>query len=404
MKKICYTLFFQLVAFGLVAQLPATIWKGDLTQTGGKDTFSYEIHLQERGKEVSGTAYSINPSGQKAQFAVRGTWDGKRMLLQEWKQEFPEQPRWCMKYLKLDLQQNGLGEKVLAGDWQAEGCRPGKLRLYAIDQSNTISEVSASASRLGRWTGHLDQDDRPYGFFYELILREGGMGQSQIVSEESGGTARHELAWYWDSVRQVITIVENKVLEKTDPNWPWCIKQAELQLVKDPNRQQLSGEWSGFIEGHTWRDGACAAGKLFLEKPIVKIESQQKLADQSAVYEKEHGRKVRVDRVVQVNSPKLRIRVWDNGTVDGDIVTVFLNGERLVNQFRVSKRKWSIPVTLTDEENLLIIHADDLGDITPNTVAVSIDDGTKEEILVLSSDLRVSGGILIQPFTYNKEK
>jgi hypothetical protein len=143
---------------------------------------------------------------------------------------------------------------------------------------------------------------------------------------------------------------------------------------------------------------------MYLEKPVVRIESQQEVVSQSAVYEQELGRKVRVDRVLQVRNPTIRIRVWDNGTVDGDIVTVFLNGEQLVTKYRVSKHKWSIPVKLKDEENLLIIHADDLGDITPNTVAVSIDDGVKEEVLVLSSNLRVSGGVLIQPFTLKSDE
>ena len=393
------------MGFGnLSAQLPATIWKGGLTQLGLTDTFSYEIHLEEHGQEISGTAYSVNAKGITAQFAIRGTWDGKRMLLQEWKQEAPVTPRWCLKYLKLSLSLDDSGEAMLEGNWQAEGCNPGTLWLYPVSRNNIITEASAVVSRLGRWTGHLSQADREYGFFYEVILEEGGKGRSRIVSEESGGTASHELDWYWDSTRQVITIVEQKVLEKTDPNWPWCIKQAELQLEKGPNRQRLEGNWSGFIEGFTLRDGACASGEMYLEKPIVRIESQQEVVSQSAIYEKEKQRKVRVDRVLQVSSSKLRIRVWDNGTVDGDIVTIFLNGEQLLNKYRVNKRKWSIPVTLTDEENLLIIHADDLGDITPNTVAVSIDDGVKEEVIVLSSDLRVSGGVLIQPFKFKSEK
>lgn len=385
------------------AQLPATIWKGQLTQTGSRDTFAYEVHLTEKGQEVSGTAYSINPRGDKAQFAVRGTWDGARMLLQEWKQELPDQPRWCLKYLKLNLKKDALEQTVLAGDWQAEDCRPGSLWLYPVEEHNIVVDTTTTVSKLGRWTGHLDQADREYGFFYEVILAENGKGRSRIVSEESGGTASHELEWYWDSTRQVITIIEKKVVEKTDPNWPWCIKQAELNLKEGTAQQRLSGDWSGFIEGYTWRDGSCASGKMYLEKPIIRIESQQKMAGHAAIYEKEQDRKVRVDRVLKVNSPELRIRIWDNGTVDGDIVTIFLNGEQLVTEFRVSKHKWSIPVTLTEAENLLIIHADDLGDITPNTVAVSIDDGTKEEVLVLSSDLRVSGGVLIQPFKFGGE-
>ena len=380
--------------------LPA-IWKGTLTQTGGQDTFLYELQLEWQGQEVSGNAFSENPKGGKAQFSVRGSWDGRLMLLQELKQEMPAQPKWCLKYLKLELATDGRGNQHFKGDWQAEGCRPGSLVLFPVGKIG--SAALPVSGRLGRWTGHLDQEDREYGFFYEIILEANGKGRSHIVSEASGGTATHQLDWQWDSSRQVITIIEKKVLEKTDPDWPWCIKQAELSLLREPRRQVLTGDWSGFIEGFTKKDGACASGKMYLEKPILEQQAQREMVDQSVVYEKEHGRKAKVDRVIQVSSPKIRVRIWDNGTVDGDIVTIFLNGEKLVSKFRVNKHKWSIPVTLPGKENLLIIHSEDLGAITPNTVAVSIDDGKKEQILVISSDLRVSGGILIQPFEYSGE-
>jgi hypothetical protein len=303
--------------------------------------------------------------------------------------------------VKLDLGTDALGRTMLSGNWQAEGCRPGRLWLYPADP-----EALENNSCLGRWTGYLDQADREYGFFYEFELSENGEGRSHIVSEGSGGTATHSLSWQYDSTRQVVLITEREVLEKTDPKWPWCIKQAELKLERLAGKQVLSGDWSGFIEGFSLRgdQGACASGKMYLEKPVLQLATRQQVDNQAAIYEKEHGRKVKVDRVLQVSSPKLRIRVWDNGTVDGDVVTVFLNGDKIVNNFRVSKRKWSVPVTLTEAENLLIIHAEDLGDITPNTVAVSIDDGTKEEVLVISSNLKVSGGILIQPFIFRSEE
>ena len=77
-----------------------------------------------------------------------------------------------------------------------------------------------------------------------------------------------------------------------------------------------------------------------------------------------------------------------------------MNGRRVINQYRVNKRKWSIPVEILDGENILILHAEDLGDIPPNTVAVSIDDGVEEQIIVVSSNLEESGAILVQPFEF----
>ena len=111
---------------------------------------------------------------------------------------------------------------------------------------------------------------------------------------------------------------------------------------------------------------------------------------------------MKIDKVIQVQSKKLRIKVWDNGTVDGDFVTLLLNGKKILDNYRVDKRKWSIPVEILEGDNFLILHAEDLGDISPNTVAVSIDDGVKEVIIVMSSNLDVSGAILIKPFRFEK--
>jgi len=55
-------------------------------------------------------------------------------------------------------------------------------------------------------------------------------------------------------------------------------------------------------------------------------------------------------------------------------------------------------IKLEKKTNYLILHAEDLGDITPNTVAVSVDDGVKEQRIILSSNLRESGAVMIRQF------
>ena len=99
---------------------------------------------------------------------------------------------------------------------------------------------------------------------------------------------------------------------------------------------------------------------------------------------------------LEVQGSRLNIHVWDNGTVDGDRVTLFLNGERLLYNHYVNKHKMAIPVTLKQDNNFLILHAEDIGSITPNTVAVSVDDGVKEQTIILSSNLDFSGAVMIR--------
>ena len=244
----------------------------------------------------------------------------------------------------------------------------------------------------------LSQSDRNYGFYYDIELEEGGTGYSYIVSEGNGGSARHRLNWRYEQRSRQLIIDELVVVERTDEQWKWCIKSATLQLASEEDAYRLTGDWKGQLEGTTSSRGTCAPGQILLEKPVVSRQVVKWVTEKSNAYQLETQREIKIERIIQVKNPHLRIKVWDNGTVDGDVVTIFLNGDQLLNKQRVSKRKIAIPVSLEAEYNFLILHAEDLGEITPNTVAVSIDDGVDEQIIILSSNLRESGAVMVKQF------
>ncbi|MBK7871474.1 MAG: hypothetical protein IPJ74_12770 [Saprospiraceae bacterium] len=304
----------------------------------------------------------------------------------------------ALKYITLQWSNEGDLE-WLKGNWKADRCTPGNIALSRKSAfKETILEKEEPFTWEGRWTGHLSQSDRDYGFFYELNLDAISKGRSNIVSEDNGGSANHSLEWSFNAQDSILTIKELAIIDKTDSKWKWCIKSARLKLRREGSRFILEGNWEGYIEGHTPTTGRCAPGTVYLEKPVVTQQFRQLEAQNSVNYETQEHREVRISRVVEVKKPNVRIQVWDSGTVDGDVVTLFLNGERILSRHRVSKNKLGIPVTLKADNNFLILHAEDLGDIPPNTIAVSVDDGTKEQMIVLSSDLKLSGAILIRQF------
>lgn len=373
-------------------------WIGWLSQDGKQDTFYYEINVSVKGDAISGVAFSsLNEGKIQARFVLSGVKQAGKIVLQEVSQIEPENPKWCLKYMILSPLTPEAD--VYTGTWKADGCTPGKVFL-ARPHVKSIKETEGPFTYEGRWTGYLSQTDRPYGFFFEVELKPNGEGLSFIVSEGNGGTATHAL--HWDTLTEAahLRLIENRVVEKTDAKWPWCIKYAQLFLTKEEDKYLLDGDWSGYIEGNDPDHGACAPGTLHLERPIMKKEMQIRAMQAFDPYQAEHQRTVKIDKVIQVQSKSLKIKVWDNGTVDGDVVTLLLNGKKILDNFRVDKRKWSIPVEILEGDNFLILHAEDLGDITPNTVAVSIYDGVKEEIIILSSNLEVSGAILIKPFRF----
>jgi len=374
-------------------------WAGALTQNGKPGVFTYQINIVQHGDAIFGTAFSNTPDGKNtAHFNLTGAWDDGKLILQEIVQTEPATPRWCLKYaiLKLSVADNAF---KLEGDWKADGCAPGKISLT---KRSGLEELIASETELfsmaGRWTGTLSQSDRNHDFFYEIQLSADGRGISQIVAEDNGGSANHRLEWSFSIADSSLIIEESALTEKTDPRWKWCIKSARLRLRRETSRYVLEGSWEGYIEGNTPPAGRCAPGVILLEKPILTRSIVKTIEQPFQAYEVSTQRQAKIMATVEVKKPDIRIKIWDNGTVDGDVASVFLNGQQLVNRHRVTKHKYSIPVTLKEDNNFLILHAEDLGDISPNTVAVSVDDGVSEQIIVVSSNLKESGAILIRQF------
>ena len=394
-----FTFSFFLISISLFSQDLSGHWEGYITQDGKTDTFLYQVDFQAGTKSYPGTSFSQTKDGaNSASFQLTAYLDGQQLILQELNQIDPPKPKWCLKYATLTLEQFPFHDR-LRGRWKADGCTPGDMMLERrkIPLDEEKEEVIPPTIN-GKWTGTLSQSDRDYGFYFEADLHEGRRGQSYIVSEDNGGSAFHKLEWRYDSIFQLLSFKELEVASKTDPRWQWCIKSGTLSFRREASRLVLEGDWNGFIEGYDLDTGPCANGSVYLEKPILTRRMVQKQSMLQQPYEAESKRTIKVERVLEVQSSSIKIKVWDNGTVDGDVATLFLNGERILHEFRVDKRKFGIPVKLNQNDNFLVLHAESLGDISPNTVAISVDDGVKEQIIILSSNLNESGAVMIRKF------
>ena len=260
------------------------------------------------------------------------------------------------------------------------------------------STIGQTQTLPGSWKGYLSQVNRPYGFHYSIELEAGGRGYSKIVSEGSGGEARMGLRWSFDAIQNTILLKEVEVLERTVPDWKWCLKTVTLYLKTASSEKILEGRWIGQIEGRPDKAGVCAPGEIFLQKIELPVKAssgnQIKTVRDSAVL----GRKLDIQHIIEVSRPDIRIKIWDNGVQDGDVVTVLLDDRSIVQKLRVSKRPYAFPVKLVNPIHVLVLHAETLGSLPPNTVAVSVDDGVKEHVIVVRADIRESGGILIRQF------
>jgi len=101
---------------------------------------------------------------------------------------------------------------------------------------------------------------------------------------------------------------------------------------------------------------------------------------------------------IDVESDSLRIDVYDNGEVDGDIISVFYNEGLILNSQKLTHKSIRIDVVLdsTKEYNEVSMYAENLGLIPPNTALMIINDGKNKFNIRLSSNLEKNATIRIK--------
>ena len=107
-------------------------------------------------------------------------------------------------------------------------------------------------------------------------------------------------------------------------------------------------------------------------------------------------REVDVQRTVKISGGYVEIHLWDNFQIDGDTVSVNVNGNWLAREFKLEGEPRVFKVEFTAKDNYLIVHAHNLGSIPPNTIAVSIIQGEEEQFFTLKSNMNTSAAIHIK--------
>ena len=106
-------------------------------------------------------------------------------------------------------------------------------------------------------------------------------------------------------------------------------------------------------------------------------------------------REVKLQSTITVNVPEFDIEIWDKSVADGDSISLNLNGQWILENYEVVKTKLRLKVSINPHSpnNYLILYAHNLGEISPNTAAVSVLINGQEYKLTLTSDLKSSGAL-----------
>jgi hypothetical protein len=182
--------------------------------------------------------------------------------------------------------------------------------------------------------------------------------------------------------------------------------------------ETLTGSWNGkpieklkkqndsdAFSLFTDEKGDCVPGLIFLSKnDLAHIYTSQPSGYQifpDSIYQT----KVNTIQEIDVYNQVVQLSIADYEKVDGDKVTIILNQDTVATKVNIRKvpKTFTLVLNTVYINNQVLIYAENLGEIPPNTCGIKIVDGDKEHLIYLSSDFRTTGAIKLNYIGNQKE-
>jgi hypothetical protein len=119
---------------------------------------------------------------------------------------------------------------------------------------------------------------------------------------------------------------------------------------------------------------------------------------EKGLVEKYKARKNILQQEITVSADSVRISFFDNGDIDGDSISVFMNDRPILSNQELDVRGLNLYVKLdtTKSVNEISMFAENLGKYPPNTALMVIFDGEKRNEVYLSSSLTQNAVVRIR--------
>ena len=231
------------------------------------------------------------------------------------------------------------------------------------------------------------------------------------------------------------TILERKALEKVIPNKPSPpVTQQKTESVPDPNvikttpkkssapppasgknqastsapksnsttRQPAQGTQKPVTQAPSKGTREVKSDNKQLQKPVEVEKPQSRIDNPQApavisgtTINKLDKRTKQLIKLIEVPESTFKVDLYDNGQIDGDTISLYFNGKLMVASKRLSTTPISITIKLDPdrEENELIMYAENLGSIPPNTALMIVTVRDKRYEVNITSTEQTNGTV-----------
>jgi hypothetical protein len=250
-----------------------------------------------------------------------------------------------------------------------------------------ISVRSSAQNISGIWQGKLTQE--PGGCFPEYFIElqiQADHGDIAGISYDYYDTTKFVKLSFWGTTsgggKKTIKLAEKTILKQQIPeDCIPCMKTYDLTYSRQNNVESLSGKWVGEDMGTI---AGCPPGDIFLKR-VAK-----------SAFEEKKSRTTELAHIFYVDSPTVNLAFYDNGVVDGDSITVYFDDQTIVAKKGLSLEPIRVQLQLDpSKEHKVVMYAESLGTIPPNTALVVLTSGSARYEVLLSSSTEKNSAIII---------
>jgi hypothetical protein len=261
----------------------------------------------------------------------------------------------------------------------------------------------------GVWLGYLDSDLQnimTLNVYYILHVKEQDnniVNGKAYIYRENPIQAEGILDFIGVINKDNLNINELKILHSKIPSDSarfLCIKNLKLKLTKEVGIDKLNGTFTGAGEnslpcypGNVYLQRFSDANKQYIPQSYltnILLDSR----DPNVFLKTKLSRPI----VIEVTENVIRLEIKDYLKEDGDIISVYHNRRPFIRNQLIVNRPASHTLRLNRNQELheIILYAENLGRIPPNTSNLKIYDGIKEHQVLIQSSKEVSAVVYLR--------
>lgn len=171
-----------------------------------------------------------------------------------------------------------------------------------------------------------------------------------------------------------------------------------LQFSPNDDNLLLTGSYDGSVK--LWRitnlkPPPPPAPPVVQAPPPPALPKENKLPSQAEIAYNDkqlpttiNDRPVILKANIPLRKPNVTLEVFDDEQEDGDIISLYFNGECILEKYTLVKSKKILNIVIDPEKpNTIVFYAHNLGKRPPNTCAIRLLDGVTPQMVNLSGDL-----------------